>query len=473
MKPFDTAGRFWLLNHEELVLPGRLHFDPNEGIELSLIGRFEYEGVDTGDAATRILGVCDSGRVTLNRVFFAGETSRSSGLNESRYRANQLFVGHHFTEPTIEVTAATTEFTRLSDWVNETGITKTFDPRDPTSNRPSRYSVSCTATPAKSGSFSRGQVILNSHWQEAEASQHSVQLNFWHSIRIEYQAPQRFDLVQGDVARIQSLITMCTDSFAAFTRFMVESPDADITMLDGTRTDIKQPIEFIATTIHSKNNQTRTVKRNLFAFVTFTEAGGVETIARWLDRAESFQRPLNVMMSIRHNAQMYVENKFLNVMQAAEAYHQITQGSTHTDNETFTKLVQDIIAATPTEHQGWLEEKIRFINTPSLNKRMRQLARSAGPGIRGLIRNVDHWSFTVAGARNELTHLGKKSGSIIGTDLYHLSESVYIVIRNCMLLEAGVPETELSTKVDSHALMRHADQLQRSIQRVRQQLREP
>jgi hypothetical protein len=168
---------------------------------------------------------------------------------------------------------------------------------------------------------------------------------------------------------------------------------------------------------------------------------------------------------------MYAENRFLNVTFAAEAFHRIvTSGAPYMDEEAFTGLLNVHLANTPEEHHEWLRGRIEHGNEPPLGKRLRQLAARAGAGTRPLIGRRDPWAYTLSQVRNELTHIGPDSKEFRGEDLLLLTESVYAVVRICMLMECGVSHEILTRKANSSSIAWYRERLKGSMERVRSQL---
>jgi hypothetical protein len=97
MRAFDELGLFWLPDHDEQALSGRLQFDPKgEGISLSLVGMFDDVPEDGDQSTFRIMGWRGNDKVTLDQCLLGDRNPRAPGIAESRYHANQMFVGHHF-----------------------------------------------------------------------------------------------------------------------------------------------------------------------------------------------------------------------------------------------------------------------------------------------------------------------------------------------------------------------------------------
>jgi hypothetical protein len=247
-----------------------------------------------------------------------------------------------------------------------------------------------------------------------------------------------------------------------------------VKVLSGEETDFQQPIEFITQPLRYVDPQERKPRYWHQMLLGFEELGGLEATARWLDTSQGFQRALDSFMSIRHAKQMYAENRFLNVTFAAEAFHRmVTPGASYMNEEAFSGLLSAYLANTPKEHHEWLKGRIEHGNEPPLGKRLRQLAARAGAATRPLIGKRDRWAYTLSQVRNELTHIGPDSRIFRGEDLLFLTESVYAVVRICMLMECGVSQEILTSKANSSSVTWYRDRLMGSMERVRSQLARP
>ena len=69
--------------------------------------------------------------------------------------------------------------------------------------------------------------------------------------------------------------------------------------------------------------------------------------------------------------------------------------------------------------------------------------------------------------RNNLTHLDSEVSAVDGSDLYYLSESVYSLLRICMLLEIGVAESKIVENSASYELTWYRERLNGAIRRAR------
>jgi len=330
--------------------------------------------------------------------------------------------------------------------------------------------MSFTPLLEESHPFSHGRLILDFAWESRGDPIHGIAFQQWPVVRIEYDQMQTFDVVYKDVSRVQNLMTLCIDAPAAIDTLILRRPDVREKMLSGEDSPYEQAIEFVAPPLRYVEPQERKPRHLHQMLLSFEELGGIAAIARWLDASRRFQRALDSFMSIKHAKQMFTENRFLNVTFAAEAFHRTTQNLPYMDEEGFTRLLNVYLENTPEEHHDWLRGKIR--NEPPLRKRLQQLAIRSGEATRQLIGEKGRWAYTVSRVRNELSHLGDNS-RFSGSDLSFLAESVYAVVRICMLIECGVPPEILINKANSPTINWYRERLTESIERVQRQLSNP
>jgi hypothetical protein len=469
MRAIDALGEFWLPSHEDDTLSGRLQFDPKgDGINLSLVGVFDKAPNDS-NSWFRILGWIGNDRVTLDRCFSRGPNIRSPGIDEGQYSANQMFVGHHFEQDQLAFQSVAIRLSDLDSWIGRSGIVVETDYSHIESRSHPIYEMAFTPLPDETCPFSRGQLGLRFGWKPSGDPIHGIGFRQWPGIVIEYDQMQPFEVIQKDVDRIQDLVTLCIDAPTSLDSLVVWRPDIQARALSGKEVGVEQRIEWIAQPIRYVDPEGRRPRHWHQMLLTFDELGGIDAIARWLDASHRFQRALNSFMSIKHAKQMFAENRFLNVTFAAEAIHRIITGpAPYMDEETFNGLLGVYLENTHEEHHDWLRGRIR--NEPPLRKRLLGLATRAGPATRPLIGDKESWAHTLTQVRNELTHLANDSRIFEGADLIFLTESVYAVVRICMLMECGVSPKTLTEKANSSTVAWYRDRLKGALKNVRSQL---
>ncbi|MEU6425622.1 HEPN domain-containing protein [Microbispora sp. NPDC046973] len=463
MEEIDSLGVFWLPGRDEDQLSGRLQFDPIEGIDLVLVGEFESR-LRSGEPIPQIVGWIESKQVTLDNCYFRGAHRRYPGVIESRFHANRLFVGHQFSQQELAFKSATVELAYLENWVNRSGIN---DEQMHAFGHASPYEIHFTPLAAETQAFTRGEITLGFSWRYNGDPIAGITLKQRPFFRIDYDELVEFDKIRKDVGRIQDLMTLCVDTPVNVDRFVLRRPDLHTMMLSGQDSGEEQEIEFRAPVLRYNPPEQRKTRHYHQMFLSFDEIGGLQGVASWIENSARFQRALDSLMSTKHVERMYAENRFLNITYAAEAFHRITRGGSLMPEEEFSELLGQYVEVTPEERQIWLLDRLRYANDYSLPKRLRKLAIEAKIVTKPLIGSEGRWANTIAGVRNKLTHLPGDEESFRGGDLYFLAESVYAVMRVCMLLEAGISREVLASKKGSEPVSWHMDRVASAMERVR------
>lgn len=470
MKKIDESGVFWLRGFDTDQLPGRLQFDPVSGnITLSLLGIFRDDRDQSG-ATKRILGTSGTELVTLDDCFSLRSSPRSPGIDESQWRVNRIFLGYHANERDHTFDTARVTFSNLAEWVETSGISENASPDTATGPI---FQFEYTPPAEETARFSQGRVALCFSWtRDLGTAPNSISFNEQPGFRLEYDTAQPFDIVKKDIGRIQSLLTLCTDSSVMADRITLSRQDIHATSIAGNDLGVPRAIEFIAPQLLYVAPEERKQHNRYQMLLTYPKLGGIQQVARWIELSQKFQRALDSFVSIRYVKQIYAENRFMNVTFAAEAFHRDIFGGHQMDYEFYEKLLQDLLDVTPADHQEWLRDRLEYANTPTLAKRLRELITLAAPASGSIIGNRkmrQKWINVISMTRNQLAHLGDRS-HFPGEDLVILTESVYAVVRICMLRELGTSADLLAEKAASLAWYR--DRLANSIERLWQQFKE-
>lgn len=329
--------------------------------------------------------------------------------------------------------------------------------------------VSYTAPAEENAHFSRGTLTLGQLWSY-QKNLKRAKIGQRPYLRIDYGQPVPFKVILSDLGRIQDLITLCIDAPVDIDRAIVRRPDIEARALSGDPLGTPQKVEFRAPRLRYEAPKDRKTINAVRMLLTYSELGGIDAIAKWIDAVDLFQRPLNSLMSTRNTRKLYVENRFLNIASAAEAFHRNTQGGEYMPSPEFEELLAQYMALTPDKHKQWLSGRLSFANDAPLPRRLRKLAQEARPAARQLVRQEGRWASTISQVRNELTHLGRGPSPFKGSDLYFLSESVYSVVRVCMLNHCGISNDIWKEKENAEAMTWHRDRIHQAVDAVREQL---
>jgi hypothetical protein len=165
-------------------------------------------------------------------------------------------------------------------------------------------------------------------------------------------------------------------------------------------------------------------------------------LSRWLDAAPRLELPFNLYFATVFAPFMYLETRFLNLVQAAEGYHRARYPQAVEDPRVHEERLKAIYAAIENEaHQKWLMAQIgNWSNEPRLRQRLDdlvELARSQGTTI----SRKDGKSFVsqVISGRNDLSHGGLTSERTAKVDYVKLNRQLRIILHACFVKELGLP----------------------------------
>ncbi len=138
---------------------------------------------------------------------------------------------------------------------------------------------------------------------------------------------------------------------------------------------------------------------------------------------------------------MYVDSRFLNLVQALESYHRRRMKNEVLPRIDHRKRVRTILRNVEPDHRPWLKEHLQYSNEPRLRNRLLDLLGRARDVMAPLIGNNEGaFAKTVTDTRNFLIHYDQhlKSQSLGGEDLFFVTEKLSILLQSCLLLELGL-----------------------------------
>jgi hypothetical protein len=438
MEELDEQGLFWIPEDADLRLAGRLQFDPLTGIALSAVAEHNvsFNRLLNEQERPRIVGVVGSKAVTLIDCLPPGYEYNSAGLVYYHYSPRLMLIDHDFGNEPLEFTAVSVRFSNLAEWINRTGIELEFRGTQSGVDGP-RYRVAFTPLEAEEALFTSGRLSLRFGWAQDGDGASEVRIRQWPVLRIDYDERRSLDDIMVDIGHLQDMLTLCVDQECCVDFVALHRPDLQDHAFSGETLGPKtielryQPVSYV-------QPAERKSRHGHQMLLTYDSVGGIAALARWIDITSRLEPALGSLMTMRQGRPLYVENRFLNVTFAAEAYHRNSIGGLYMPEEEFDELYKLIEAAVPSERRHWLGEKLAHANQPTLGKRLKALADRSRAATRALIGDKHEWAYVVAQVRNELTHLDANRTKFDNGDLYWLSESVFAVTRICLLLDCGL-----------------------------------
>lgn len=436
---FQYQGHWWLPGADEDRVPGILKFDPDEGATLDLMGSLKgLEGIIDPLEPEMILGLSSDGKlVTLKDCGRTlGNLRFGSGFSTSTFAADTVFVGEHFERPEdVGFERLVVEYLHLEAWAGTSGFDINFAEETEEPKRrwiEMKHELPEPSTAAVGGEY---EVTLD-FGSDFKASQRPITwatINQPAELAIKFPEKQPFDRLSDIVFRLQHLLSlgMRRSAYPVAVRGYTGTPgeampvEAYYRPLGGTD-DVERPERF----------------EMLFSHGDLP--GGFETaVARWLERAEKLDPVYRLFLGTVYNPRSYLEQRFLNLVQALEVYHRRALFVPDLPKEEHEKRVEDLLDAVPDEHKGWLERKLQVVSEPSLNQRLHEIFKRHLGIVESVVgkKKQARAAFIekVVATRNYRAHFddSKKDKAARGEELYLIMQKLNLLLEACLMEEIG------------------------------------
>ena len=426
MEDLNLEGFFWLDAMPDDKVAGRLTFDAVNGADLDLFGSFHslQKMFDEVEHPVRIHGIAEKKLLTLVDCWRVSSSIQSPGFARERYRPTMVLSGGHLNESKpLVFDGVRLKLHHLDDWVWKTGTVIDFD----TDERGTGIeSIHVTHNPLDKEftSIDIGELELIFSYDFKPDPFHTTTLTQSALFGVRFDESRTMQGIFDIYAALRNLVTIGVGAPAFVT-------EASLVCSDLTR-ELPSGKEFPVTLgLYSQGlgDNTQSEAKNIHPsqmFFTYDDIGGLAGIARWIKTSAKFKAVIGSLLSHWYLPTIYTDNRFLNIIIAAEAL-----------------------------------ERIR-LNQQNLNfaKGLKRLVNYAGDPIQSMVSDVEGWVNEIVRVRqNNLVHRGLR-GDAEGPRMFWLAESLYFLVVFCLLRECGVPEKVLENIKDHQKFRMIAEQLQ-------------
>lgn len=374
----EYMGEWWLPENPEEKIHGQLTLTSNNEATLELEGRFSRKRkvVSGGSKLPLMLGQSRGERITLRNCYQSTSSIRSVvGSGESyvsQLTANDILIGTHFdTEEAIHFKRLSVYYTNLDEWV----ITKNYYRiKDKTERRDEFILQYKRPQPIKirvdNHDVSIGVALYRS------ASLTRIEVNQRACIDISFEQEKSLDECLDFLYHIQNFLSIGVGVPVHPLEIKGRTETKKYT-LDGK--DVCEEIQ-IRRYIDKRKIETKTVHSNRMLFTLTDIQEQLESyLCNWIEKREDLKPVYDLFFGTLYNPPFFVETRFLNMIQAIEAYHRRRYGGKYQSDEEYKNgLYQKLVAAIPPEldkdfRQSLKEGRLRYGNEHSLRKRLGEL----------------------------------------------------------------------------------------------------
>lgn len=449
MDNLDVDGHFWPEGDPTRRVAGRLTYSDEDGVILNLIGSFHdprevltrahqmatgteitvtsEELFGSGEVPMRILGETSRGPVTIEGCLRSNANfplSRSVAEARESCRGELVLLGAHVRDSDpAAFNAATLRLSHLEHWVRRSAVGLVFDQDESKITGLNRITYTApeeskVVTDFGEIELSFGAKLRGDHIVETTIEQDC-------SFALKFAEPRSLESVMTVCSDLQNLVTIGLDATSTIAHLSLNPSDESTKQPLGIRQSVELYAQFAGANIHQGKGKPRPTD----IFFTFDDIGGLDGIARWLKNSDKYRSVMGSLLSHRYLPSIYLDNRFLNMIIAAETLQRIRL------------------------------QKQKF----DFKKALIDLAAIAGDPFKDLVGDVDNWAKEVRLFRiNQLVHRGLHENPD-GQRMYALSDSLYLLVVLCLLREGETSEEFLSNIQTHQKFLRAARQVRGSV----------
>ena len=412
IEQFKCKGDWWLPEKPDERVCGILTYAPQEGALLELIGSFagSVAGFTSSFAPEIVLGESDQGLVTLHDCVQTHLTLGSTGSSSS-FKVRNVLLGHHFaSENYIRFEKLFVRYSNLDEWINRSG----FDKKVLVESLKPPWKVSVVYEPPQAIKIALGA--------DCEMS-----------LEFQPKLPKlKFVLKEACIAQ-ESYVKLafahqrnlrdCYETLFHLRNFLTLAISVPIYPLElrGHVEGLKEPIKiFFEQPYMPEDLELILPPKMLFKFDD-VEGKFDLFLKNWYSKRISLKTVYELYFGLTYNPHMYVDDRFLNMCRAVEAYH----------------------------------KAVIYRKRKNLKKRLNELVDLYWSIASTFIPVKSTFLSIVVDTRNGLTHpdVKPKKNAVSGNELFLAAEQLRLLVEMCVLKEMGFTADEIQglfAKNDKH-----------------------
>lgn len=454
MEFFVTPGRFWLPRPQRRAVHGTLTFD-EDGVRLVLSDplrapHVREDGIVSGSPELAdeevVHGWLRDGRpVTLLRL--RGWSMPADGITET-WIADFAVAGGHISGDAFNQMVVIFDY--LMRWVQPPGIIR----HDLLS---SSLTVETQQATLAQTELSDGRTVRLVTGAEGGHADDSVHYDQWCGLQVTGEKPKPVLEVLNSWARpLQDLLIVCIGQPVRIEQVLLGTPECD---LGSTPLELLfkavQPVARAhpaATSLDGQNSPA------LLSYAT-SPLPFDALIDGWFDLYDRFSDVMTLLCGPYYAPFIYSRHRYASTFQAAEALARAVSDTREKGRKEHRERVEAVVAVLKEAQlgedvTGWAMRVLQSRNDKPLRQLMEELISSAGDIGHQLLAVVPDLPGLLAAARTDVSHPGAAGPGTL--ERYWLGEALIWVLRVRLLVELGMPVSQLSARVTQKAAFQNA-----------------
>lgn len=438
----DLLAYWWLPEHPERRVPGRLVWDPERGGDLQLMGELRKPVIVDNHLANGDVQKYRARPIKLDRhyaIIHGSHTTRAGreeaytllrsfslnsigfgGLDEhpEQISAGAVLHGAWYTDPSeIEADRAIFDIRHLSAWVDTSGLETEYPVLDGDLDGP--YAV-IKAHHVPSFATTHDGAAIDFRQQLKHIGDHELTTGIQQSwqlvVTIEPMGElERFTDIATD---IRALVTIAAGRTADIETAILQHPSLHKHRLDGEPVPaFRDDITYFNRWAH-RGKDTEPIRSHELYF-NLADFGGPAAVQKWLQTSQDYRTEIRRVMATRYTDSMYLEDRIMNTCSALERFDKVRRG------RKAPKVLRD-----------------SKLCDPAFVDRIEECVNYSGPEFRILIvESPRDWAERVRHTRNQLAHHDDPFRATGQIGEHVLAEQLYWLFAHCMLRACNAPQT--------------------------------
>lgn len=502
LEEFVSLGKWWLPNKPEVVVPGKLSFSPESGATLELIGSFyssqlkeigqvkisSIEGESNLTSGVRldfikpeeiiILGLLDNNeKITLYRCSVQVKSFEFTKLTASlSFNVEYVFRKIHFEyEQDIKLKSISVQYSHLEKWVGKSGIevfvsqeeNKIWMSYQPPSN------IHLTKIGSLDLYITFSSVCVYPFYPNA----YNANIEQKTYLTIQNPCNQPIDDCVNLLIRFSDLLSFAMTKATSVIKVTGKADvihEKPVQQANGDFTLEKEARETQVIIIFGLWNPTKSSEINLSPDKMLFLFSDVENnlgsfFEAWINKREEYEPVFDLLMATMYSSSLYLGYKFLNIIQALEAYHTSKYEGSYQDKkiykqglyQEFIKVLDKFPSESDNQENGISDEfrnalkgKLKNQTSFTLETRLKEILNKVSSllpnNFIGSVKDRELFSRRASETRNALTHHDKekRQQAARGRELFQLFHTLTVILQICLLRELNLPDESIKILVE-------------------------
>jgi hypothetical protein len=439
--PITIKGLWWLPDQPKKQLSGEITYGPVSGAKLSLLDYFFNEA--TRDSFT-VWGMTVRGRpITLFHCHASNLTMHLPGARVAEVSSYFGIVGGHFKSPDqMQFVKVAAKLSHLHEWAWTTGIT--------VEHKEKAWQVSQKMLPdillGSRGNFKMALEFtghLSPGFGDCKLSESC-------SLILESQSLTAYADFEEIIHKLQHFVALaiCQPVYALSITAQIDKPKQ---VIQGH--SIFEEFEIIRKVSVTKGKKESLIPHDMQFCLADLQPNPSDHIQRFFDKYKLLNPVCDLYFSTLYNQDMYVQQRFLALAHAIEAYHRAFFGGKYQSDDDYRNGLQKILRdAIPVninaDFKASLKNKLKYLHEFSLRKRVQDICEKFNAVAKPFLGEASQFANDVADQRNRLTHPDSTAENNYSEKdwkgIWLKGEQLGLLLEICLLHELGFDEKAIS-----------------------------